>query len=139
MKISSATCELTYVPGKYLFPPSRGASKLVSGVAPCQGYELAGRINYPISGGVISWSTLVDIGDIRIRYSTAEDPTSLDQFEDALTNITGGWKGQQCIDGPNFAALGLTEGTNITMQFSYAAGPKSSEGFEVSSIQNISG
>lgn len=105
-------------------------------MSPCQGYEVAGRIDYPISGGVISWATLVDIENVKIRYSTSEDPTSLEDFQDALTNVTGGWRGQQCIDGPNFAALGLSTGDQITMQLAWQAGKDLTDQYEVSGRSN---
>lgn len=92
-------------------------------------------MDYPISGGMVSWATLVDIENIRIRYSTVEDPTSQSDFEDALSNVTGGWRGQQCIDGPNFAALGLAEGDTVTMQFNYQAGTDATDMYEVGSCR----
>jgi len=74
-----------------------------------------------------------DISEIEIRYSTSSNPTSQDNFETALNNVTLGLSGQRCISGPDFSALGLEEGQNVTMQFYYQSGPRSTEHFEVRS------
>ena len=89
-------------------------------------------MDYPVSGGLVSWAATKDIHDIQVRYSTDSNPTSQDQFQNALTNITGGWVGHQCIDGPNFAALGLKAGDEVTMQFTYKTGPGKWDMYEVS-------
>jgi len=76
-----------------------------------------------------------DIKEIEIRYSTSSNPTSQDNFQTALNNVTVGLSGQRCISGPDFSALGLEEGQNITMQFYYQSGPRSAEHFEVRSYR----
>ena len=101
-------------------------------IAPCQGFQQGFRMDYPVSGGLVSWAATKDIHDIQVRYSTDSNPTSQDQFQNALTNITGGWVGHQCIDGPNFAALGLKAGDEVTMQFTYKTGPGKWDMYEVS-------
>jgi len=119
-------------PASTFFPPNRGSSSLVSGISPCQGFEQGSRVDYPLTGGVISWGAVRDIKDIYVRYSTDENPTSQDQFQDAIANanITG-YTGEVCMPGPDFTALGLSAGDKITMQFSYAAGPQRSKSYEV--------
>jgi len=85
-----------------------------------------------LTGGVISWGAIRDIHNVTIRYSTDGNPTSQDQFQDALTNVDiTGYTGEVCMPGPNWSSLGLSAGDVITMQFSYTAGPQRTEQFEV--------
>ena len=88
-------------------------------------------MDYPLTGGVVSWAATKDISNVQIRYTTNADPQSQDDFQTALSNITGGFTGQQCIDGPNFAALGLSAGDQITMQLTYQTGPGKWDMYEV--------
>ncbi|KAM0335431.1 hypothetical protein ACHAQA_000477 [Verticillium albo-atrum] len=119
------------------FPGGRGSSALVANIGPCQGYKLGGRIDYPLNGGVISWNALVDFTTI-IRYSTSPDPSSQDDFTDVLTNVTDGWKGSQCIDGPDFGSLGLSAGDEITLQMNWNGGPRKADFFECADLRLIS-
>lgn len=119
---------------RYLFPPSRGASSLVSSVGPCQGYELGNRFPYPISGGDVSWAGLVSVYGLEFRYSTAQDPQSQGDFQFALGNLGLSLRGQQCRTGPDFEALGLNVGDNVTMQLYYEQGPQRRPSYEVSSF-----
>ena len=89
---------------------------MIAGEAPCQGYQIGNRIEYPVSGGAISWKTSRDIVNAVVRISSAKIPSSQDQSEDAITNIAGGWVREQCIDGPDLSELGLEAGQNATMQ-----------------------
>lgn len=125
------TVPLTIYLVHLLFPPSRGASSLVSGVVPCQGYELGNRISYPITGGTISWAGIVSVYGMEFRYSTSEDPSSQDDFDPALTNVTKSLRGQTCVQGPDFDDLGLEIGQNVTLQLYYEAGPTRRPNVEV--------
>lgn len=145
MKLPSVSCQLLHRTAPpafnlivylvhYLFPPSRGASSLVSDVIPCQGYELGNRISYPISGGTISWAGIVSVYGMEFRYSTSENPGSQDDFSPALTNVTKSLRGQTCIPGPDFDDLGLDIGQNVTLQMYYEAGPTRRPNVEVSAV-----
>lgn len=112
--------------------PSRGSSNLVQNIGPCQGFELAGRVDYPVTGGKISWHTVTDIDEVLFSYSTSADPQSQSDFTEVISNVTGGWRGQQCIDGPNFSAMGLSAGDEVTLQFAYGGGPNGGQRYEVS-------
>lgn len=105
---------------------------MVAGIGPCQGFEVGSRIEYPVSGGSISWATTRDISNVRVRVSGEANPESQDQFQDALTNVTGGWVGAQCIDAPNFEEMGFQAGQDLTIQITYTAGRGQSEFFAVS-------
>ena len=94
----------------------------MSRIGPCQAYERGGRIEYPLSGGRVSWNNIRDISNVQIAYSTEADPTSQDQFTPVGTNLTTSWVGSQCIQGPDFAGLGLAEGQQVTLQLSYQTG-----------------
>lgn len=100
-------------------------------MAPCQGWELGLRVDYPLTGGVVSWAATKDISNVQIRYTTNPDPQSQDDFQTAIANVTGGFTGQQCIDGPNFSALGLNAGDQVTMQLTYQTGPNKWDMYEV--------
>jgi hypothetical protein len=38
------------------------------------------------------------------------------------SNLTTSWVGSQCVQGPDFGALGLEEGQRVTLQLSYQTG-----------------
>jgi hypothetical protein len=53
-----------------------------------------------------------------------------------LTNISSnfgrGYVGSRCVEGPDFAALGFSAGDQVTLQWSFKAGPQKTQSFEVS-------
>lgn len=68
---------------------------------------------------------------LTFKYSTNSNPTSNDDFTEIL-KVGYGFATQQCFDGPDFAAAGLTAGQNVTLQFTYGAGPGGYVAYQVS-------
>jgi len=137
------------------YPIARGNAGEVSRTAPCAGYRMDARLDYPMSrlpcsflcgretlfidsfttlaaGGDIAITAVKDAKSVQFAYSTAADPQSNDDFVNigAETNVPH--VGTSCLGGLDFGAAGLTVGQNITIQMKWAAGPKRSVGYVVS-------
>jgi hypothetical protein len=126
---------LTDYVGELAFPPSRGSDAAVARIGPCQGYEIGGRVEYPLNGGRVSWTATRDIEDITLAYATKEDASSQDDFTNISSNFGRGYVGSRCVEGPDFAALGFSAGDQVTLQWSFKAGPQKSQSFEVSAVR----
>lgn len=107
-------------------------------IGPCQGYELGGRVEYPLTGGRVSWTATRDIEDITLSYSTNGESTSQDDFTAVEADFGRGYVGSRCVEGPDFSALGFSAGDQVTLQWSFKAGPQKSQSFEVSQVLSIS-
>jgi hypothetical protein len=118
--------------GELAFPPSRGSDAAVARIGPCQGFELGGRVEYPLNGGRVSWTATRDIEDITLAYSTNADSTTQDDFTNVAADFGRGYVGSRCVEGPDFEALGFSAGDQVTLQWSFKAGPQKSQSFEVS-------
>lgn len=127
-----------FLVGELQFPPSRGADPNVRGIGPCQGFEIGGRVEYPLSGGRVSWTATRDIEDITLSYSTSENPTSQDDFTAVEADFGRGYVGSRCVEGPDFESLGLSTGDQITLQWSFKAGPQKSQSFECADLTLVS-
>ena len=138
MVLSSSVCLLLSFPtlclidlGELAFPPSRGSDAAVARIGPCQGYELGGRVEYPLNGGRVSWTASRDIEDITLAYATHGDAASQDDFTNVDADFGRGYVGSRCVEGPDFGALGFSAGDQVTLQWSFKAGPQKSQSFEV--------
>ena len=138
MVLSSSVCLLLFFPtlclidlGELAFPPSRGSDAAVARIGPCQGYELGGRVEYPLNGGRVSWTASRDIEDITLAYATNGDAASQDDFTNVDADFGRGYVGSRCVEGPDFGALGFSAGDQVTLQWSFKAGPQKSQSFEV--------
>lgn len=120
--------------GELAFPPSRGSDAAVARIGPCQGYELGGRVEYPLNGGRVSWTATRDIEDITLAYSTNEAASTQDDFTNISADFGRGYVGSRCVEGPDFGALGFSAGDQVTLQWSFKAGPQKSQSFEVRPI-----
>ena len=120
--------------GELAFPPSRGSDAAVARIGPCQGFELGGRVEYPLNGGRVSWTATRDIEDITLAYSTNADSTTQDEFTNVNADFGRGYVGSRCVEGPDFEALGFSAGDQVTLQWSFKAGPQKSQSFEVGYI-----
>jgi hypothetical protein len=117
--------------GELAFPPSRGSDAAVARIGPCQGFELGGRVEYPLNGGRVSWTATRDIEDITLAYSTNAESASQDDFTNVNADFGRGYVGSRCVEGPDFGALGFSAGDQVTLQWSFKAGPQKSQSFEV--------
>jgi len=43
--------------------------------------------------------------------------------------------GSRCVEGPDFGALGFSAGDQVTLQWSFKAGPQKSQSFEVGHVR----
>lgn len=120
---ASAQSTLPQAASKLTYPPSRGSDPLTSRIGPCQGYEVGGRIEYPLSGGRFSWENIRDTNQVQLAWSRSTNPTSQGDFTPAGQNVSTSWVGTQCVAGPNFAELGFAAGDEVTVQMSYITGP----------------
>jgi len=120
--------------GELAFPPSRGSDAAVARIGPCQGFELGGRVEYPLNGGRVSWTATRDIEDITLAYSTNADSTTQDDFTNVNADFGRGYVGSRCVEGPDFGALGFSAGDQVTLQWSFKAGPQKSQSFEVGHV-----
>jgi hypothetical protein len=96
------------------------------------------RNDFPLSGGKVSMIQQKDITNVRLSYSSvaskfasptvtkpdtsATDPTTLDEFTPLASNYSSLSYGLSCTDAPDFAAAGLTAGTNVTIALEYTYG-----------------
>jgi len=120
--------------GELAFPPSRGSDAAVARIGPCQGFELGGRVEYPLNGGRVSWTATRDIEDVTLAYSTNADSTTQEDFTNVNADFGRGYVGSRCVEGPDFEALGFSAGDQVTLQWSFKAGPQKSQSFEVGHI-----
>jgi len=137
------------------YPIARGNAGEVSKTAPCAGFRMDARLDYPMSrfdrsygatdtvphaislsrftaGGDIAITAIKDAKSVQFAYSTIADPQSNDDFVNigAETNVPH--VGTSCLGGLDFGAAGLTVGQNVTIQMKWAAGPQKSVGYVVS-------
>lgn len=131
---TGASAQMSQAAGKLSYPPSRGSDPLTSRIGPCQGYEVGGRIQYPLSGGRVSWDSIRDLGDVQIAYSTNINPTAQGDFTAVGQNLTNSWVGSQCVQGPDFGSLGLSAGDQVVLQFAYRTGPGNWPMFECADL-----
>lgn len=125
------------IAGELAFPPSRGSDAAVARIGPCQGFELGGRVEYPLNGGRVSWTATRDIEDIILAYSTNAESASQDDFTNINADFGRGYVGSRCVEGPDFGALGFSAGDQVTLQWSFKAGPQKSQSFEVGHVQAV--
>jgi hypothetical protein len=90
-----------------------------------------------LNGGRVSWTATRDIEDITLAYSTNGDATSQDEFTNVAADFGRGYVGSRCVEGPDFGALGFSAGDQVTLQWSFKAGPQKSQSFEVSSCHDL--
>ncbi|GAA5996774.1 copper acquisition factor BIM1-like domain-containing protein [Rhodotorula paludigena] len=121
-------------PVGFNFPPMRGWSSALQNTAPCGGYDLGARYEYPVSGGDIALAFQRDAYDVSVRYSLNSNPTSNDNFQDLLPNMTIGYIGSRCLTAPDFTTLGASVGDTVTMQLTYIAGAGNKTFYECSDL-----
>ncbi|KAM0788936.1 hypothetical protein ACM66B_003011 [Microbotryomycetes sp. NB124-2] len=106
-------------------PTGRPWDDALDSRGPCGGAALGAREDFPLTGGRMSVLVRADADDLEINYSTESNPTKNGQFKMAIhgfTNTT--FRGHHCLAGPDFAALGLKAGDQITLQTKWRAGTK---------------
>lgn len=79
----------------------------------------------------MSWTATRDIEDITLAYSTNGESTSQDDFTNVDADFGRGYVGSRCVEGPDFAELGFSAGDQVTLQWSFKAGPQKAQSFEV--------
>ncbi|KAF4572703.1 hypothetical protein EYR36_007213 [Pleurotus pulmonarius] len=108
------------------FPAPRGAFVEDQEPTFCDGYNTASsnRTAFPLSGGFYSLNSEHPRWTVGVLVSTVANPTSFDNFSQALpfTQLTG--EGAFCLP-LNFATsnvTGLSEGQNVTIQIQFDGG-----------------
>ncbi|CDZ96775.1 hypothetical protein [Phaffia rhodozyma] len=120
------------------YPPSRGLSLDTNKIAPCGGYAIGGRINYPLTGGDLSLTQSRDAKDLQFSYSTSANPQSVSDFKPLLAeNITQLYKGTTCVSSPNLTTLGLSAGDQITIKVEYQSGPSATRFYECADLNLV--
>lgn len=105
-------------------PALRGWNSAAARHAPCGGYKLMGRSEYPISGGQLSFSQAKDVNNVGFYYSRSAEPLSIADFEPMFsTNVSELYGGESCYTAPDFATLGASAGDPLTLMISYQSGP----------------
>jgi hypothetical protein len=89
-------------------------------------------VEYPLNGGRVSWTATRDIEDITLAYSTNDAASSQEDFTNIVADFGRGYVGSRCVEGPDFASLGFSAGDQVTLQWSFKAGPHKSQSYEVS-------
>jgi hypothetical protein len=82
-------------------------------------------------GGDISLFQSRDATQVQIAYSTSSDPKSVSDFTPVGQNISQVYGGNTCFPAPDFTALGLSAGQEITLKLEYISGPKKASFYEV--------
>ncbi|KAK9895630.1 hypothetical protein P389DRAFT_170341 [Cystobasidium minutum MCA 4210] len=142
--VSAAPAELqrrgppTTAPGAlgFAYPPLRGWTQSTASVAPCGGYALGGRTDYPLSGGDLSLIQQRDGDDFQLMYSTNADPQSVDDFQ-TISTISKLYPGTSCMQAPNFASLGLSAGAPVTFLTSFTTGPQKTRVYQCADVNLV--
>lgn len=71
---------------------------------------------------MVGWESIRDLENVQLAYSTNLDPQSQSDFTPIGQNVSRSWVGTQCVNGPNFADLGLSTGDQVVLQLTWAAG-----------------
>ncbi|KAK4055557.1 hypothetical protein OIV83_000103 [Microbotryomycetes sp. JL201] len=98
-------------------PTGRPWDDSLDSVGPCGGAAQGARENFPLTGGRMSVLVRADADDLEINYSTASNPTKNSEFKMAIHGFTN-------TTSPDFYALGLKAGDQVTLQTKWRAGVK---------------
>jgi len=119
------------------WPPLRGWNGDSDDVAPCGGFTLGGRTDFPISGGELALIQQRDGHNIQIQYSTVNDPQGFSDFQPLLSNITHLYGGSACLQTPDFASMGLSAGSPVTFMVTYQTGPQRTNLFQCADVNLV--
>ncbi|KAJ3492244.1 hypothetical protein NLI96_g96 [Meripilus lineatus] len=111
------------------YPIPRGVFDAKNEVTFCDGYPDAAsnRSDFPLNGGVVSFHTGHPSWTFGVILSTAQNPTSFDNFSQVVQYFQYPDAGNFCFNvnlssSANATTLGLRDGVNATLQFVFNGG-----------------
>ncbi|WVQ71856.1 hypothetical protein IAR50_001398 [Cryptococcus sp. DSM 104548] len=118
---------LTEAPFNWVFPPGRGYESSSTTVYPCGGISPGdSRTSYPVSGSTIAFNATYPIVNMDVLWVNQSDPELFHDFSTYTDSIIAMSVGEYCFAGPDFTALGVASGENVTMLVIYELAGNSS-------------
>lgn len=81
----------------YRHPPGRGSSFELAERAPCGGWALGGRTEYPLSGGQVAIELGRDANGLQFAYSTDNDVSASSTFTNIGQSFSLALSGSRCL------------------------------------------
>ncbi|GAA5857590.1 hypothetical protein JCM8547_004284 [Rhodosporidiobolus lusitaniae] len=120
------------------YPPIRGWSSALQNTAPCGGYDVGGRTDFPMTGGDISILLQRDVYDMKIGIAASSNPTSNSDFVNLFPNVTQQFIGSACYEAPDLSSYGIAEGNEFSLQITFQAGGQNLSFFECADLTAVS-
>ncbi|GAA5892313.1 hypothetical protein JCM6882_003636 [Rhodosporidiobolus microsporus] len=104
-------------PLTFAYPsPRAGFSAAEAADYPCGGRSAtSSRQSFPLTGGQVVVDSDTIVSNVNLLWSPNAEPTTFHEFSTFANTILDMSTGTACMEGPDFSALGLSEGATPTL------------------------